>query len=242
MMRYLFSLLLALISTCPIYAQEEVPTPQVQKQLEMTVAGHQPPTSNILFIVDTSGSMDQQQVADAIQAVLNIAEVPLDDLQIALISFGGVARRWAGTEDRNPQTGELISRPNWSLMPSRHNLDAAREWLENSRDGGGTQIIAAINQAFASCGAGEGGQSVRNLSIIIISDGDFNNFGGLQRSIDERQRERRRADLDDVAIGFFGIGVTERDDQSIRNLVGENATRCILGYMRLRYVKPGSNE
>lgn len=235
-MRFLSSLLLCLLLVFPCIAQEETSEPQVQKSLNMVIGGQHPPTSNILFVVDTSGSMDQSQVADAIQAVCGIAETPLDDLQVAAINFGSRVSRWPGTEDVDPQTGKPMSRPGWSLMPSANNLRALRDWL-HTKDGGSTEIIAAINQAFASTNGQNGAQSVRQLSIIIVSDGDFTNFAGLRAAIDRQQQVRQRAGLDRVAIGFFGIDVTNNDDAEIRATVGEGASRCSIGYMRMIYTR-----
>jgi len=242
-MRYLTSIALLLVCVIPVFGQDpETPEPEVQKTLNMVVPGHQPPTSNILFVVDTSGSMDQRQTSDAIESVCQIAETPLDDLQIAIISFGTDVHRWAGTDDINEQTGQPTSRPGWSLMPSLHNVQAARNWLQNNKDNGGTNITSAINQAFESTNGLQGAQRITQLSIIIVSDGDFSNFEALALAIERQQKLREENGLDRVAIGFFGIDVSPPDDTKVRALIGENAAHCILGYMNMVYGRPETEE
>jgi len=217
----------------------------------MGIAGHQPPGKNILFLVDTSGSMDGRKVQDAIQTTIRIAEAPLDDLQIAIVNFGSNIYRWPGTVDKNPQNGEIISRKRWSLMPSRDNLRIAHAWMQQNMDGGGTNVVAAIKHAFESCSGGKGNETVDDLSIIIISDGIFHTYPRLKATIQEAQRERRRKNLDEAAIGFFGIDDEGNKDQ-IKSLVGEKkkqgertvwvVKRCILGYFRLVYPEPEEEE
>jgi len=217
----------------------------------MGIAGHQPPGKNILFLVDTSGSMDGRKVRDAIQTAINIAEAPMDDLQIAIATFGSGVHRWPGTVDTDPQSGEVISMKRWSLMPSRDNLRIAHAWMQQNEDGGGTNVVDAVRHAFTSCSGGKGNETVRDLSIIIISDGIFHTYPRLKATIKEAQRGRRRKKLEEVAIGFFGIDDGDNKDQ-IKNLVGKETKQgdstiwtvdtCILGYFRLVYPEPPKEE
>jgi len=250
-MRYFLSIFLLCLLCKPSSAQENKPEQQPQPRLEMGIRGQQPPGKNVLFLVDTSGSMDGRKVQDAIKTVMRIAEAPLDDLQIAIVNFGSRTHRWPGTRDTDPQNGQVISRNRWSLMPSRDNLRLALTWMHKNKDGGGTNVVSAVNHAFQSCAGGKGNETVRDLSIIIISDGLFSYYGRLERAIQEGQRVRRRNQMNEAAIGFFGI-----DDQDnkyhIKRLVGKEtkqgnrsvwtADKCILGYFRLVYPEPEPEE
>ena len=146
-------------------------------------------------------------------------------------------------------------------MPSLDNLRAAQAWMQQNRDGGGTNVISAVNHAFQSCSGAKGHETVQDLSIIIISDGVFTNFSGLGRAIQEGQRTRRRKKMPEAAIGFFGID-DESHKQQIKHLVGTQAKgkyrvdedkgltnagawtadKCILGYFRLIYPEPKPEE
>lgn len=260
-MKRFIGFLALLISFFPIISlKAQNPESEPVAEIEMVVEGLEPPTKNIFFIVDTSGSMDGKKVQDAIQITINIAEAPLDDLQIAVVSFGSGVHRWPGTQDVNPQTGEIISRPGWSLMPSQDNLTLARDWLQENRDNGSTEMLPAVKHAFQSCLKGPG--QVKELSIIIISDGLINNYQDIATTIDREQRIRTDNGLPRATIGFFGIDIqNEGTSNWIRRLVGQpagvehwnfddplpsgaswQATRCILGYFRLVYPPPDFEE
>lgn len=221
--------------------------------VEMVIPGLQPPTKNIFFIVDTSGSMDGKKVEDAIQTTIQIAETPMDDLQIAIVSFGSGTHRWPGTRDVDPDTGRVLSREGWSLMPSRDNLDAARAWLNGNRDSGSTELLPALQHAFSACAAQN---AIKDVSIIIISDGLINNYRQIAACIEEQQRAREENNLPPTTLGFFGIDIqNEATNNLVKRLVGHpvgqssewdadyrsepdtvwEPTRCVLGYFRLVY-------
>jgi len=244
--KYLLGLLLLLATPLQAQNQKLPPPPQMQWEFQ----GNAPPGSNIIFVVDTSGSMDGRQVQDAITTVLQIAECPLDDLQIAIVTFGSSTRRWPGVVDRNPQNEmEIMSRNRWALS-NPENLAAANAWMQENRDGGGTNANDALLHAFQSCGGGPGNETVRQLSIIIISDGDIgvSEISALRETITSEQRARDKANLTYASIGFVGVDVTEGDNAQIKSLFGNRVTDGVpdgeevwepgladLGYYRLIY-------
>jgi Mg-chelatase subunit ChlD len=211
--------------------------------------GARPPGKDIIFVVDTSGSMKQRQVRDAINTVMQIAETPMDDLQIAIVSFGSGTNRWPGTTDRNPQNPkQLLSRNRWSIMPSKDNLDAANAWMWANIDDGSTEPVPALRHAFQTCSGGKGNETVRDLSIIIISDGIFgsDDYINLKTCIQVEQTARLAKNLPEAAIGMVGVDISTSNTRSVKFLLGKNVAPPlservwepdlgILGFYRLEY-------
>lgn len=229
-------------------------------KLEWAIQGLQPPTNNIFFLVDTSGSMDGQKVQTAIQMTMQIAETPVDDLQVAIVSFSEAYSRWPGTEDIDPRSNKPLSRKGWSLMPSRDNLDKAFEWLQNNKFSSGTYLAPALKHAFQTTNGENGNVKVKELSIIVISDCGFYAQRGLELPYAEirkiiigEQKAREALGLPPASIGFFGIGVDTWMDLKVKRLVGKKniiklpelgkfrkrieweADLCVLGYCTLKY-------
>jgi hypothetical protein len=135
-------------------------------------------------------------------------------------------------------------------MPSKDNLDAAYNWLQASRDRGGTALLPAIHHAFKSCLGGEADELVKDLSILIISDGAINGgYHPIKIAINKHQKERELANLPYASIGFIGIDVSSTYDYHIKGLIGEplpkddpqsptqwRAVLGTLGYARIEYI------
>ena len=210
----------------PVIAQtanpkEEKAPPPVQ--MIWDIPSTRPPSKNIFFIVDTSGSMDGVRVQSAIQMVMMIAGQVIDDLQVATISFGSSTKRWPGTLDVDPQTQIHQSRKGWSAMPSAYNLQELHTWLQNNRDSSGTNMLTPINQAFDSCLGNGGYDAVDDLSIYIISDGEVSNYSAIKTAIIQHQARRIKANLNPAAIGFIGINVKPKYGFQIKELIGSAA-------------------
>jgi len=268
----IFCLFFSLILTSPALAQQPPYPPHPQQsddeageiakppptRLVWEIAGIRPPNKNILFIIDTSGSMNGKKVQSAIKMAISIAEAPVDDLQIAIISFGSRTHRWAGTTDVDPNTGKDMSRNRWSVMPSLDNLTVAYSWLQANRDSGSTSILPAIHNAFNSCLGGKGNELVKELSIFIISDGKFGNYNLVKATIEEHQKRRLKANLYPVSLGFIGVDINRHYNSKIKNLIGEpetaqdpqlpadqenppqswRPTLGALGYCKIEYIVP----
>lgn len=282
MFRFIFCLFFSFLLISPVFSQSQPPTPlpphlypphpqQSEEEKKIVeppptrlvweIRGDRPPNKNILFIIDTSGSMDGKQVQSAIKMAMSIAEAPVDDLQIALVSFGSSTNRWAGTTDIDPNTGKDMSRNRWSVMPSQDNLTVAYNWLQANRDSGGTSILPAINHAFRSCLGGKENEKVKELSIFIISDGEFGNYSLVKKTIELHQKRRIDAKLPLVSLGFIGVDVPRSYNLKIKNLIGEplqaqgqdplepylptigwRPVLGSLGYCRIEYIIPKKKE
>lgn len=218
-----------------VLAQDSEDAAPKTPTLEMVIPGAEPPTKNIMFVVDTSGSMVGQKVMDAINSTIEVASAPVDDLQIAIITFGTGVRRWPGTRDVNPDNGEIISRDGWSLMPSQPNLDAAYAWMLANTDGENSNANLAMQQAFIAC------EDIDPVSILLVTDGILTVYDYLVGTIEEKQNRRVALGLRPVTLGFFGIDVPPRYEPRVRDLVGTydgsawTPTRFRLGYIALRY-------
>jgi len=155
---------------------------------------------NIIFVVDKSASMKPDQVADAIQAVVNIASQSLDELNVGVMAFGGNCERWKGVKDEKLPEG-------WAALPSKEAVQAIKEWLETIEiENGSTHVAPAILKSMNASLA------FKDLTIIVISDLEFN--GGIDRgptfitAITGAQASRLDAKLDPATFGFFGISAS----------------------------------
>ena len=216
-----------------------------------------PPTKNILFLIDSSGSMNGRKVSDAIAFAMQVANAPIDEYNICLVTFGSNVGRWQGTDDVDPNNGQPVGYAGWAAMPSENNLQAARTWISENLDGSSTNVIPAIRHSVRSNSGvndnilttlGLGPISLRELTIIIISDGEFSEpMNAVQQEIQQMQQLRERQKLPPVSFGFIGTDIdtdkeitTDDDDNEIENpSVHERLLRLTenfsLGYMRLIY-------
>jgi len=255
LIKYLFILFLCLfVGRVDAQQVEEKRSPK--HKLEWIIKGECPPTKNIMFLVDTSGSMEGVKIQSAIEMAMQIAETPVDDLQIAIVSFDSHYSRWLGTVDIDSRTKKPISRRGWSLMPSKINLDKAFKWLQSNIRNGDTDIVPALGHAFKSS------MKIDDISIIIISDCEFYYiqdhgrrfrcpFDRIEATIREYQNVRKKAKLKPATIGIFGIDVNTADNFDVKNLVGNRVIKkvgnrvisrwvadlCILGYCVLKYYR-----
>jgi hypothetical protein len=244
MKRFWASLMIAVFCILPLTAvgQDVSEGPVINS--EWIIPSEHPPTSNILFLIDGSGSMSGDKVNAAIDFALSIAGAPVDDLQIAVVTFGSHVRRWEGTEDIDPRTGQPMSREGWAVMPSADNLGAARAWLSENLDMGSTHLRPGLIHSFASCSGGEDplslySQNVESLTIIILTDGAFSDSmevsidgAGILDVLAGEQQNRINAELDEAIIGVIGINVNnDRSDANMRRLAG------LLGYLSLTFSK-----
>lgn len=199
---------------------------------------------NLFFIVDTSGSMNGEKVMKAIATVIELCSAPVDDFQVAAISFGTESRLWEGTEDIDPRTKKDVTLPGWSLMPSQDNLKSLEKWLEENKEGTGTNVIPAILKAF------EESMNIKDISIVIISDCDFDSGqsnGAIISTIQEQQSLRQKAGMPPVSLGIFGIEMPDTPGYGERPSIKVLAKRefiCIaeLGVYNFTFSPPESEE
>jgi hypothetical protein len=209
------------------------------------------PTKHILFLFDSSGSMGADQIGTAIEFVLNrntgVAAAPFDDFHIALATFGTGIARWEGTPDINPDDGRPLSKYGWAAMPSLDNLKAGRKWISSNLDGGSTNMTPGIRHCFDTNSGNKKNLAglkrpvtVDELTILIITDGEIQDYVTAGKAIEELQKERKAKNLAPALIGFVGIQVNmPRNPQQktghtkMLELAKKHAE---LGYLRIEFV------
>ncbi len=105
----------------------------------------------LVMVVDCSGSMSPH-FADAMQAVMEIAGQPTDDMEIAIYAFGTYWARW-------PTKG-------YQKLPDAKALAAADVWLRTAEVGGDTFVQAPLSTALREPGP---------RTVVLVSDGKFHN-------------------------------------------------------------------
>ena len=135
---------------------------------------------DLVFVIDTSGSMAGEsirQARDALQAGLDTL-TPRDRFNV--IQF-------------NSQTHSLFMQPE---VATGNNLARARQYVDRLRADGGTEMAPALSRALEGGGETEDGARVRQ--VIFITDGAVGNEAALFRQIRQQLGNQR---LFTVAIG-----------------------------------------
>ncbi len=220
------------------------------------------PTKHILFLIDSSGSMDGDRIGTAIEFVLNkrtgVAAAPFDDFYVALATFGSGVSRWEGTLDINPDDKKPMSPYGWSAMPSADNLATARRWINSNLDGGGTKLILGLQHVFdsssgiakkdASLAGLRKSVAIEELTILVITDGEVENEEHVDRALTRLQDERKKSKLPLATIGFVGIDVKLPDKDDPDDETGHTLMKALakkhgrLGYMRIEFLPEPDEE
>ncbi|MFN3826973.1 MAG: vWA domain-containing protein [Micavibrio sp.] len=153
------------------------------------------PRSNLVFLLDTSGSMNSP---DKLPLLINSLKMLLDSLNpddsVAIVTYAGSA----GT----------VLEP--TKVADKAKIIAA---LENLNAGGSTAGAEGIRQAYALAEAGFNKDAVNR--VILATDGDFNvgitNPEELQDFV-ERKRESG------IFLSVFGFGQGNYNDQIMQTL------------------------
>ena len=135
---------------------------------------------DLVFVIDTSGSMAGEsirQARSALQAGLDTL-TPRDRFNV--IQF-------------NSQTHSLFMQPE---VATGNNLARARRYVDRLRADGGTEMAPALSRALEGAGETEGGARVRQ--VIFITDGAVGNEAALFRQIRQQLGSQR---LFTVGIG-----------------------------------------
>src|ERR1051326_2878527 len=119
-----------------------------------SVAPHERVPVEMLYMIDTSGSMEGTSIEQAREALLQALDRlrPMD--RFAILSFNSVYAEFA------PQT----------LPATSENVAAARQYVKNLRAGGGTEMLPALLHLMAK-NRTEG----YLRTIILLTDGDLGN-------------------------------------------------------------------
>lgn len=141
------------------------------------IAGVQPLAREIIYIVDTSGSMEGESLNQAKNALLTALEQIRDFDTFNIIQF-------------NSETQQLF---NDAKTANSDNLEAARDYVKSLVSGGGTEMYPALSAALE-----QNSPSDRIRQIIFLTDGGVNNEKALFELIDTQLGESR---LFTVGIG-----------------------------------------
>jgi len=146
-------------------------------QPPMTVTKRQMPNREYVFVLDVSGSMHGFPLDTAKKVMEGLFEGlrPKDRFNIVFFSGGSA----------------VLSKE--SLLATSANKDAARAMLSTMRGGGGTQLLNALNTAFALPTADD-----YSRSFVVVTDGYV--------SVEPQAFELIRKNLDKANLFAFGIG------------------------------------
>lgn len=171
-------------------------------------------TSNIFFVIDCSGSMQGDRYSKAVDTLISIATQETDELNISALAFDQKQTRWIYQYDGNT--------PNyWARLPDLDAIERLHAWLGTVCQNGNTTFIPAITTAF--------NEPKRDLTIIVISDGIFDeDQGEIVASVLALQENRRPRHGDAVFVGF-GISPTLLFDD-LRAIVRNLPDSCNGGY------------
>jgi len=188
---------------------EPPPPPTPSDEIVTVVPPSGPMTTNIAFIVDTSGSMDNHgRVGMAVTFANSIIGRPGDQLMVALLSFKATHTRWPGMNKSEilaaklAGTWERMDGPpppkGWTYFPGVPQLASAQSWLNNRGASGGTDPVSAINEVLA--------ETVKDLSIVLITDGEDFDVSAFTKAVVEGQSAREKSKLGRAIIFVIGIG------------------------------------
>jgi len=141
------------------------------------IAGVQPLAREIIYIVDTSGSMEGTSLAQAKNALLTALDQIRDFDTFNIIQF-------------NSETFKLFDE---AKIAGSDNLDKAREYVRSLTSGGGTEMHPALSAALKQTMASD-----RIRQIIFLTDGGVSNERALFELIKTQLGESR---LFTVGIG-----------------------------------------
>lgn len=145
------------------------------------VAGKPPLPRELVFVIDTSGSMAGASIGQARSALLAGLDTLTADDRFNVIQFSSSTR-------------QLFTSP---VAASPANLDRARHYVRQLNADGGTEMAPALTAALAAADESEP-QPARVRQVVFITDGAVGNEVALFAQI-QRQLGQRR--LFTVAIG-----------------------------------------
>ncbi len=131
----------------------------------------------VVFVIDSSGSMSGEPIAACKQLVRRALAGLRDDDTFRLIRFAGDSSVF----DRD------------ALPPTATNLERALSWLDNLRGGGGTEMLAGVRSALEAAK-----DPYRLRMVMFLTDGYIGNEGEILHRIGEV--------LGDARIFSFGVG------------------------------------
>ena len=158
---------------------------------EMVVPPEARFTKNVLFLVDTSTSMNgNNRISRAISAFSFIAESSTDEMQFGVCAFGKRIRRWGGIPEEKFEVP-----PGWAARTPQA-VERADEWLSRLPLQPRTEVIPGIEHCLS--------EDRDELTVVLITDGDFDfeSRENVLKAIQSKQEEREHpAVLCTVGVG-----------------------------------------
>ena len=141
---------------------------------------------NIHFLVDFSGSMDNEAIAAAIRQTIDIASQSVDEINIKVTVFARGYATWEGIENKK--------QPGWTALPDAEAIKSLHHWFEVVELDRGDTLISDPTCAALT-------EDIENMTLIVISDMVFGDGGTFSSSIKRMQEARNHK----ATFGFIGI-------------------------------------
>jgi len=209
--RYWLTILLSLLPLL-VFGQD-VPSapsdPDPVAGLEEKVKPESPISKRIFFVVDVSASMEsEKRISKSLNFVMSVCQQPLDEYEIAVVVFNSDATRWAGVEC---ESTDLKPCPKgWAKMPSETARKAAQKFLDGFPGKGTTNPVGALEIALR--------EKRDALTVILITDGEFDSNPAAVKTIDQEQKARKDAGLDFAILPIYGVGSHAGEQQHLIDL------------------------
>lgn len=155
-------------------------------------------TKNIFFVLDKSCSMSGDALTQGIRAVEDIALQSTDELNIAVVAFSTNKVRWPGVPHTEPDGGPPYG---WAAMPSQDAGKNLMDWMNGIGPDGGTNFTPAFHEAMTATPPRKGG-----LTVVIISDGAFDDPTNLKAKTEELQKSRIDRGMEQAVLVGYKIG------------------------------------
>lgn len=176
---------------------------------------------NVIFLLDTSGSMDDQRMAQlnngmsvSLTAIQEEAEANEIDLSVRVVEFNDYAEWAIGKAEE----GENID-------------DAVSLWTDLTSKPAGTNTAAAIRLAKECMHTKYLGDRAYSPLVILVTDGGSNNFNDTKVATEElRNSLKSKSDpnkdkITRIAVGVVGANQTELEMfASVGTIVDDNGT------------------
>jgi hypothetical protein len=163
--------------------------------------GRERASPRIMIVIDVSGSMLGDKLAEAINSAINIALGPTDDLEVGIIIFNEVATRLI-----DHTTGKL-----WFQLPSQPVADAMRHNLFSHSATGMTNPNVALQMAFAA----------KTQCVVLITDGEFNAGGDPIVSVKAAQKKLKGTGDWLPNFVLMGVKCSPTDEARLKKLAKE---------------------
>ncbi len=203
-------------------------------------------TKNIRFVVDVSGSMNRTRLMAAISTVLHISQQPIDEMQIALITFDTNHAVWPG----HPEPDAYKPVPaGWAALPNlditgdpedKTKIGELEQFIQRHAISGNTDPRSAFREAI---------DDRKDLTIVVVSDGEWliglgsDPTTGLPQFADPvstvipaKQQERVDKGLAPAVLVFYAVTDKKNQSEGVDANFRSYARRFGGGY--IRYVEP----